>query len=66
MKLPSYATVDHFGLTVPDLDSAGFVALDRATGNAESVVADGLRWIFFFTPWGPAMELVEFPPGLSV
>jgi catechol 2,3-dioxygenase-like lactoylglutathione lyase family enzyme len=66
-------SVAHIGLRVSDMDSAveflrdteGVEILSGPT-TVERGVAEGLRWIFFFTPWGLAMELVEFPPGLSV
>jgi catechol 2,3-dioxygenase-like lactoylglutathione lyase family enzyme len=66
-------SVAHVGLRVSDIDTA--VESLRAVEDVEvlsgpmtveSGVAAGLRWIFFLTPWGLPMELVEFPPGMSV
>jgi catechol 2,3-dioxygenase-like lactoylglutathione lyase family enzyme len=66
-------SVAHIGLRVSDLDSAaeylreadGVEVLSGPT-TVEKGLAKGLRWIFFVTPWGLSMELVEFPPGMSV
>ncbi len=66
-------SVAHIGLRVSDVDSAaeylreaeGVEVLAGPT-TVETGTAEGLRWIFFLTPWGLSMELVEFPPGMSV
>jgi catechol 2,3-dioxygenase-like lactoylglutathione lyase family enzyme len=66
-------SVAHIGLRVSDIDKAmehlraaeGVEVLAGPT-TVGSGVAEGLRWIFFVTPWGLPMELVEFPPGMSV
>jgi catechol 2,3-dioxygenase-like lactoylglutathione lyase family enzyme len=66
-------SVAHIGLRVSDVESAAEYLRDAegvevlaGPTTVESGIAEGLRWIFFFTPWGLPMELVEFPPGMSV
>jgi catechol 2,3-dioxygenase-like lactoylglutathione lyase family enzyme len=63
----------HIGLRVGNIDDAA-AHLRNAEGvevlagptTVEGGTADGLRWLYFMTPWGLAMELIQFPPGMSV
>jgi catechol 2,3-dioxygenase-like lactoylglutathione lyase family enzyme len=63
----------HIGLRVSNIDkamehlrAAEEVEVLSGPTTVESGVAAGLRWVFFLTPWGLLMELVEFPPGMSI
>jgi catechol 2,3-dioxygenase-like lactoylglutathione lyase family enzyme len=66
-------SVGHLGLRVGDIEAAveglraaeGVEVLAGPT-TVEGGAADGLRWIYFLAPWGLALELIEFPPGMSV
>ncbi len=63
----------HIGLRVRDIDAAA--AHLRSVAEIEVLdgpirvdggTSDGLRWIYFTTPWGLMMELVQLPDGMVV
>jgi catechol 2,3-dioxygenase-like lactoylglutathione lyase family enzyme len=63
----------HVGLRVRDIDAAaaylrtapGVEVLDGPV-RVDGGTSDGLRWIYFITPWGLMMELVQLPDGMVV
>ncbi len=63
----------HLGLRVGDVDAAaeylraipGVTVLAGPTTVGEGI-SRGLRWIYFVTPWGLNMELVQLPAGMTV
>lgn len=63
----------HIGLRVRDIDAAAIylrtvAGVDVLEGpvTVEGGPSDGLRWLYFVTPWGLTMELVQLPAGLVV
>lgn len=62
----------HIGLRVGDIDAAAEylrsvpgVELLAGPSTVPDGISAGLRWIYFVTPWGLMMELVELPPGMA-
>ncbi len=68
---PSNNGATHFALSVKDVAAAARYLRDRGVTVLEgpSEVEDGdlagLRWIYFRTPWGTTMELVEGTANLG-
>lgn len=63
----------HLGLRVKDIEAAA-AYLRRVPGvevlegpvTVEDGDSSGLRWVYFTTPWGLMMELVQLPEGMVV
>jgi catechol 2,3-dioxygenase-like lactoylglutathione lyase family enzyme len=63
----------HLGLRVRDIDAAaaylaGVPGVEVLEGPVliEEGASAGLKWVYFITPWGLMMELVQLPDGMSV
>jgi catechol 2,3-dioxygenase-like lactoylglutathione lyase family enzyme len=63
----------HIGLRVRDVDAAaeylrGVAGVEVLEGpvTVEGGPSSGLRWVYFTTPWGSMMELVQLPDGMVV
>jgi catechol 2,3-dioxygenase-like lactoylglutathione lyase family enzyme len=66
-------SASHLGLRVGDIDAAaqylgGVPGVELLAGPNSVPDGDsrGLRWVYFLTPWGLPMELVQLPPGMTV
>jgi catechol 2,3-dioxygenase-like lactoylglutathione lyase family enzyme len=63
----------HIGLRVRDIDAAAAhlstvqgVELLEGPVAVDGGPSDGLKWLYFVTPWGLMMELVQLPAGMVV
>jgi catechol 2,3-dioxygenase-like lactoylglutathione lyase family enzyme len=61
----------HIGLRVRDVDAAAAYLRDvpgvevlEGPVTVEGGGSDGLKWVYFTTPWGSMMELVQLPDGM--
>ena len=66
-------SASHLGLRVMDVDAAaeylrGVAGVEVLAGpqTVPDGISAGLRWVYFLTPWGLSMELVQLPPGMTV
>jgi len=66
-------SASHLALRVGDIDAAADylrgVAGVQVLAGPQTVpdgISAGLRWVYFLTPWGLPMELVQLPPGMTV
>ena len=65
--------VSHFALRVTDIDAAaerlrGAAGVEALAGpqTVPDGVSAGLRWVYFLTPWGLSIELIQLPSGMTV
>jgi catechol 2,3-dioxygenase-like lactoylglutathione lyase family enzyme len=63
----------HIGLRVRDVDAAaaylrGVPGVEVLEGpvTVEGGLSGGLKWMYFTTPWGSMMELIQLPDGMVV
>lgn len=62
----------HLAIAVTDVDAAtvylraqpGVEVLGEPETVADGGPIDGDRWVYFRTPWGLQLELIDLPPGL--
>jgi catechol 2,3-dioxygenase-like lactoylglutathione lyase family enzyme len=66
-------SASHLGLRVGDVDAAaeylrGVPGVEVLAGpqSVPDGLSAGLRWVYFLTPWGLTMELVQLPAGMVV
>lgn len=66
-------SASHLGLRVADIDAAaeylrGVAGVEVLAGpqTVPDGISAGLRWLYFITPWGLSMELVQLPLWMTI